>query len=259
MSPLARAARGAAILGAGRDGVRLFVGSLAVAVFLTGCGNINSSARNAEGVRLFQQARYQEALKHFQEATYADPNNPDGYYNLAATYHRIGKLDARKADLDQAENYYNMCLDEHERRGSNPRDAYRGLATLLLEQGRTDEARRLLHGWVDRDPASADARIELARLNEELGDRLAAKELLLAALQIEPDNARALAALGKLREDTGETAEALAAYQRSLAKNRFQPEVAARVAALRSAVTWGAPPPSSPDTRLVEQPSPPLR
>ena len=234
---------------------------LFLAVCCCGCGNFNASARNAEGVRLFQQARYQEALRHFQEATYADPGNPDGYYNLAATYHRLGKLEGNQSYLDQAEHYYNMGLDECERRDVNPRDCYRGLATLLTEQGRTDEAMRLMQGWVDRAPGSADARIELARLTEEFGDRLAARERLIEALAIEPENPRALAALGRIREESGEHAQALAAYQRSLARNRFQPEVAARVAALQSTTgaSWGAPPPSAPGTRLVDRESSPLR
>ena len=66
-----------------------------------GCGDL----RNAEGVRLYQQARYQDALREFQGATYDDPGNADAYYNLAMTYHQIGRLEHRQADLQQAECY----------------------------------------------------------------------------------------------------------------------------------------------------------
>jgi len=117
----------------------------------TGCGGVAAQGRNSEGVRLFQQARYQDAAKQFQEATYADPNNADGYYNLAATYHRIGRLEHRQADLNQAESYYNLCLD----RNSNHTDGYRGLAVLLAEQGRKEEAFRLVEGWAQRQPGLA--------------------------------------------------------------------------------------------------------
>ena len=48
-----------------------------------GCTNFVASSRNADGVTLFQRGQYQDALAKFQEATYADPNNADGYYNLA--------------------------------------------------------------------------------------------------------------------------------------------------------------------------------
>ncbi len=221
-----------------------------------GCSSFLASAHNAQGVRQFQQARYDEALRQFQEANYADPDNADACYNLAATYHRLGKLDGRQDYLDQAESYYNQCLD----RDDNHYECYRGLAVLLAEQGRRDEAFRLLEGWVDRHPQESEARVELARLCQELGDVEAAKEHLVDALALEPSNDRALAALGKIREQSGELDQALAVYQRSLWHNQFRPEVAARVAALRS--TLGAYGPSGrlpAETRLVDRPATTLR
>jgi predicted Zn-dependent protease len=50
-------------------------------------------------------------------------------------------------------------------------EAYRGLAVLLADQGRTQEAFTLLDTWAKKKPMSADAKIELARLCEEFGDR----------------------------------------------------------------------------------------
>jgi len=199
---------------------------------VAGCGNFAAQGRNAEGVRLFQQAKYQDAMQHFQEATNEDPKNADAYYNLAATYHRLGKLEGRQAYLDQAETLYNQCLDRH----PDHADCYRGLAVLLAEQGKTQEAFRLVEGWVDHQPGSPDAKIELARLFDEQGDRQAARQHLQEALSIDPENSRALVALGKIREDMGERAEALSAYRRALARDNRQPEVAARVAALQSAL-----------------------
>jgi tetratricopeptide (TPR) repeat protein len=203
--------------------------AIGLLVVVSGCGSFVARGYNAEGVRSFQQAQYQLALTQFGEAIHEDPANPDGYYNLAATYHRIGKTSKRQTDLDQAESFYNQCLDhdpEH-------RDCYRGLAVLLVEENRTQEAFRLIEGWAGRQPASADARIELARLNEECGDKKSAQDHLVEALTIEPNNARALAALGKIREELGQRAQAVANYQRSLYLNPFQPELAAHVAALQ--------------------------
>ena len=236
-----------------RMAVAILVGAtLSLAV---GCADFSAQGRNAEGVRLFSQGRYHEALRQFQEAAYTDPISPDGYYNLAATYHRLGLVESRRSDLDQAENYYNQCLD----RDPNHADCYRGLAVLLAEQGRNQEAFRLVEGWVDRNPAAADAKIELARLFQEYGDRTAAKDHLIEALQADPDNSRALAALGKIREDMGEPGQAMVDYQRSLWYDRFQPQVASRIAALRS--TTPTPLSGGPDaaTRLVEKEAAPLR
>jgi len=224
-----------------------------------GCSGLSARNRNAEGVQLFQQARYQEALRQFQEATFTDPNNPDGYYNLAATHHRIGIVQQDAEQLERAERYYHMCLD----RNDNHRDCHRGLAVLLVEQGRKDDAFRLLKGWAESQPALADAKIELARLSEEFGDKTAAKEHLQEALKNAPDNPRALAALGKIREGMGEHAQALADYQRAQLRGGHQPQVAARISALRSTI---APPASislpetpRPQTRMVGRGPAPLR
>ena len=225
---------------------------------LSGCGGFNAQGRNSEGVRLFQQARYQEAAKHFQEATYADPNNADAYYNLAATYHRIGKVEHRQADLDQSETYYNLCLD----RNDDHTECYRGLAVLLAEQGRDDEAFRLVEGWVQRQPTSAEAKVELARLNDEFGNRQAAKEHLIEALAVQPDNPRALTALGKIREDDGDKAQALANYQRSLGFDNRQPQVASRISALQgqaAGATMIAAPIVELGTRMADRDPAPLK
>ncbi len=208
----------------------VLAGTLAPILLLGGCGSVASRGINAEGVRLFQQSRYDEALQQFQKAIHLNPKDADGYYNLAATYHRLGLLNQRPSDLKQAEHYYHMCLDQN----PDHRECYRGLAVLLVEQGRGEEAFRLLKGWADRRPDLADPKIELARLYEEFGDRETAKDYLVSALGVEPSNARALAALGRLRELSGDTLQALADYQRSLEANRFQEGVQQRVAALRS-------------------------
>ena len=197
-----------------------------------GCGGLAAQGKNAEGVRLFDQVRYQEAIQQFHEATNNDPKSADGYYNLASAHYRLGVREGDESELKQADHYYRMCLD----RDPDHRECYRGLAVLLVNQGRSDEALQLVQDWVDRQPGLAAPKIELARLYEESGDVEAAKTHLLEALAVDHENARALAALGKLREQTGETVQALADYQRSLWHDRFQPEVAARAGALKAAL-----------------------
>ena len=222
---------------------------LVVLALFSGC-NVASSGMNMEGARLHQQGDYQAAMQRFMQAIAQDPNNADSYYNLAATHHRMGKLNNNEADLIQAESFYNQCLD----RNSDHTECYRGLAVLLTETERPDAAFRLMEGWVTRSPALADAKIELARLSQEFGNNNAAKEHLLSALNLEPSNSRALTALGNIREADGEHLQALQNYERSLASNQFQPLVASRVAALQSTVgrsTLLSPPG---ETRVVSEP-----
>jgi tetratricopeptide (TPR) repeat protein len=207
-----------------------------------------ANSQNSEGVRMFDQAYYQGALQRFQQSVQSDPKNPDGYYNLARTYHQLGKLHNQATDFQQSESYYHQCLD----RDPNNQDCYRGLAVLLMEQNRSGDAFKLMEGWAARNPALPAPKIELARLYEETGNKDAAKAQLIDALGVDPNNARALAALGKLREDAGDTAQALANYQRALLIDPRQPQVASRVGALGTPVApIGAPP----GTRIVTSPS----
>ena len=85
----------------------------------------------------------------------------------------------------------------------------------------------MLNHWSAASPKSADPKVELARLLEEVGQTEQAKAQLVDALTIDPHNARALTALGRLRDQSGDRRQALANYQRSLTLNRFQPDVAA--------------------------------
>jgi tetratricopeptide (TPR) repeat protein len=212
-----------------------------------GCAMLSDS-QNTQGVRMFEQAYYQGALQHFQQAVQTDPNNPDAYYNLARTYHQLGKLHSQPSDLQQAESYYHQCLDH------NPehQDCYRGLAVLLVEQNRRDDAFKLVQNWAARNPSSPAPKVELARLYEESGNRDLAKQQLIDAVAVDPANARALAALGKLREDAGETVQALANYQRSLASNPNQPLLASRVTSMTTPSAPVFTPPGG--TRVVTAP-----
>lgn len=232
--------------------VLLLLGRLRLALLLpllaAGCG-LNSKSQNAAGVRFYQQGYYQGAMQRFQQAIYNDPKNGDSYYNMAATLHKTGRGNQSQNELDQAESYYNQCLDH----SPNHRDCYRGLAVLLSEQGRSEEAFRLIEGWSVRSPTMSDPKIELARLHQEYGDREAAKNHLLEALAVDPNNSRALAALGKIHDEVGNAPQALANYQRSLMSNRQQPEVAARVATLQPALgNRMLAPPTISGTRTVQ-------
>lgn len=221
-------------------------------VALAGC-ELASQGLNVDGVRQFQQGNYQAAAERFTSAIANDPVSADGYYNLAATLHRTGTLFGREEDLKQAENLYNQCLEWD----SDHVDCYRGLAVLLTETGRTDAAFRLLEGWHKRSPNSAEPRVELARLLEETGSDEAAKGQLAEALALDPHNSRALTALARIRDREGDHLQALSDYQRSLAINRMQPEVRARVATLSAAIGGGATASAIPtsETRFVRQPS----
>jgi tetratricopeptide (TPR) repeat protein len=209
-------------------------------LWASGCGSFAAQGMNAEGVRLFSESRYDDAIQEFHRAINNDPRNADGYYNLAATYHRMGMQTGNKQFLQQAEEYYRMCQDHD----PDHTQCYRGLAVLLVQQGRSEEAFHLIETWSDRQPTLAEPKIELARLYQEFGDLTAAKTHLNEAVRVDPQNARALAALGNLHEQLGEQAAALQDYHQSLAHDPSQPDLASHVAALQSGFSPAFPSPA---------------
>jgi tetratricopeptide (TPR) repeat protein len=217
----------------------------------TGC-NMLADGKNIEGVRLLQQGQPQAALQQFQQVAANNPTNADAYYNMAATYHRLGSQSKDKQQFDQAEALYNQCLDLNE----NHVDCRRGLAVLLAETNRSDRAFNLLKNWVDSNPRSADARIELARLYEEFGDVETAKLHLNQAILADENSHRAWAALGRIREQLGDSEQALANYQRSYRLNTFQPQIAERITMLSQSATNGVDATIPGNTRIVTRPAP---
>jgi tetratricopeptide (TPR) repeat protein len=187
-----------------------------------------ASGQNATGARLYEQGQYSAALQRFQKVIESDPTNADGYYNLAATNHRLGNQRGDVQQLTQAESLYNECLDHD----PNHVECHRGLAVLLVDTGRPDRAFALMKNWASQNPNFAEPRIELARLYEEVSDPGTALKYLEDAIQKDPNNSRAWLALGRLREQSGDLNQALQNYQRSLALNNRQPMAVERVAAL---------------------------
>jgi len=208
------------------------LGGLTLLVAAPGC-QWAASGQNATGARLYEQGQYSAAMQQFQKVIATDPNNADGYYNLAATKHRLGLQRNDAEMLGQAEALYNQCLDH----APNHVECHRGLAVLLIDTGRPDRAFALMKNWASQNPNFAEPRIELARLYEEANDSDTALKYLEDAVQKDANSSRAWLALGRLREQSGDYVQAVQNYQRSLAINNMQPFATERVAALNRQIS----------------------
>ena len=191
-----------------------------------------ANGQNSVGARLYEQGQYSAALQQFQKVVSADPTNADGYYNLAATNHRLGVQRGDAAQLTQAESLYNQCLDVD----PNHVECHRGLAVLLADTNRPDRAFALLKNWAAASPNYAEPRIELARLYEDVREPETALKYLEDAVQTDPNNARAWLALGRLREQAGDLNQALQNYQRSVVLGAADPMVTSRIASLNRSI-----------------------
>lgn len=231
------------------DGSRWLIGLLGLTILLAaGCHSAGTN-QNIQGVQQFQQGQPQAAIQNFEKALADNPTNPDAFYNLGATYHYIGKQRSDNRMLQESEALYNRCLD------LNPDHiaCHRALAVLLVDTNRPQSAFTLLERWCNRNPQSADAKIELARLSEEFGENDRAKQYLTEAIDVNPNNARAWSALARLREEDGQLAQALNNYQQAYHLNNYQPGVAQRIASVQQQIrTDSTTPPGG--TRTVENP-----
>jgi Tfp pilus assembly protein PilF len=208
---------------------RVIVLGIALPMLLVSVGcRWTASGKNALGTQLHQQGQYTAALQQFQQVVATDPTNPDGYYNLAATTHRLAKQRNDEALFRNAEALYNQCLDH----APNHVECHRGLAVLLVDTGRPDRAFALMKNWASQNPSASEPRVELARLYEEAGEPETALKYLEDAVQQDANNSRAWLALARLRESSGDLSQALQNYQRALALNNTQPMISERIAAL---------------------------
>ncbi len=210
---------------------------------------MSAQGRNVDGVRDYQTGQYHGAIQHFQQALTRDPNNADAYYNLAATYYALGKMNNDQALLQQAEGLYHQCLDLNPDHTS----CYRGLASLLVDTDRQESAFTLVKRWAERSYYSAEPRIELARLYDEFNDQETAIQHLTDALQIDATNARAWTAMGQLREKRGELAQALSNYQQAQNLNQHQQGLVPRIASLQQNLNARTMPFGAP-TQMVNTP-----
>ncbi len=208
---------------------RLTLMLVAISPVLSSAGcHWGASGKNALGAQLHQQGQYTAALQQFQQVVTEDPTNPDGYYNLAATTHRLANQRNDESLFRNAEALYNQCLDH----SPNHVECHRGLAVLLMDTARPDRAFTLLKNWAAQNPLSAEPRVELARLYEEAGEPNTALKYLEDAVQQDANNSRAWLALARLRENSGDLPQALQNYQRALALNNTQPMIGERISAL---------------------------
>jgi len=193
-----------------------------------GCTNMTAEGRNSQGVKYYQQARYDMAISEFQNAVTQNPDSPQGYYNIGMIYHKMGQQSREATYYAQAEQYYKLCLSKN----SNHEVCRQKFAELLFETGRCVEAFNFLHDWEEGNRHAAAPKLAMAKLYQDAGRPEDALSYLNAAALKEPQNAQVYNALGKFREAYGDTVLALENYRVSYQINPTQQEIATKIAQL---------------------------
>ena len=205
---------------------------------MTGCLSSQGYMVNRAGQTFYDRGNYAQAAMEFQRAVAVDPYNADYVSNLASALKKQGNLPAAEQTWRQALNI-------------NPshQPSYHGLAQMMIENSRQQEASQLLTSWAQAQPYSAEPYLEMAWLNRESGNAAGTQQSLQQALSINPNHPKALASMGQYYQDVGQMAAATTMYQRSLQNNWYQPEVQSRLATLRG---FESPEAAMPQTQLAQ-------
>ena len=203
-----------------RSSALLVLGLLSLSA-ASGCNAWTGLSFNESGRAYYRTGRYDMARAEFKRASLDSP------FNAVYTANMAGAMQ-KKGDILHAEQTYRRALDQN----PSHQPAWHGLAKLMVDTGRPDEARSLLQSWVGSQPYSPDAHLEMAWLEQEVGNHAGAKPWLEQALRANPRHPKVLAHIGQYYQKTGQQRQALTMYQRSLESDWYQPQVQNRVKGL---------------------------
>jgi protein O-GlcNAc transferase len=177
----------------------------------------NASLHDALGAVLAQQGQYDPAKSEFQQAIALDPRLPAAHYHLGSLF--LNRNDAADAVLEltqastlSAGNVLYMIQ----------------LGRALRAAGQDERAVQILQHAVELDPASIDpasidARYELALALQSSGNVQQALPLFRQVVAARPQDPSALTNLGLALVQTGNANSAIPFYLRALALNPANP------------------------------------
>jgi tetratricopeptide (TPR) repeat protein len=147
----------------------------------------STMAHNNLATALRAKGRLDESLGHSREAVRLSPDSVEALGNLAAGLQLQGKL-------DEAIEYYRRAVQNmKEYGGANLyADAYNGLGSALLRQGKPDEAFSCFINALELRPDHLFAHLNLSTMYARQGKLKEALEYVDKALQINPGSPEAL-------------------------------------------------------------------
>lgn len=192
-----------------------------------GCVTTATSERaqvyNDDGVYLFAQGQYRQALDDFELALTLQPQDANLLFNAGQCHDRLGRWQT-------AEKYYLECLQQ----SAKHVEARRAYVALLARTGRSDQANQLIDQWLKQQPDLADAYVLDAWRLRRQNALPQAHGRLQQALALDPHHPAALTELGIVYEQTGMPDRAYVLYERILARDARNDEVAQRLEQLRA-------------------------
>lgn len=161
----------------------LAVAVLSLLTFMTGCNRLQARDQLNKGVSAYKNAKYEEAIGHFQKAVQLDPKLPMARLYLATAY-----AQQVVPDLETSENLQSaqMAIDGFKDvLSKEPKDltALKGIASLYFNTKKYDDAREWQKKVIEADPNDPEAHYSIGVIDWRLAYRNAVKSLAATGMQ----------------------------------------------------------------------------
>jgi tetratricopeptide (TPR) repeat protein len=151
--------------------------ALSLLPMMTGCKKLEARDHLNKGVQAFKNARYEDAIQHFQQAVTLDPTYPAAQLYLATAY-----AQSVVPDLQTPENlkHAQMAIDGFKSvYDKDPKDvsSIKGIAALYLNIGKYDDAKAWQLKAIEADPQDAEAHYTVGYIDWRQAYRNAVQQL----------------------------------------------------------------------------------
>ncbi|MGC2639523.1 MAG: tetratricopeptide repeat protein [Acidobacteriaceae bacterium] len=160
----------------------------------------------------YAENHFQEAIHAFNQCLTLTPHDLRAEYNLGLAYAGLGRN-------DEAAAAYRTAIAWDQDSAAKDPQPYLDLGTLLLDEGKPDEALPALQQAVALDPQNPRAHEQLGQTWEQLKNLSQADTEMHAAVKLAPDVASLHFELGRILQREGLTANARAEFARCAALN----------------------------------------
>lgn len=155
---------------------------------------------------LSREGKLDEAIAAYEGIAATAPGIPLVHYNLGAAYKKKGDLAKAEAEMRRACEMDPLFVD-----------GYVGLATLLAESGKQDEAIEVIRQGAAANEQSGRLQYALGVLAEGKGDAATAKQAFLKAEELDPQNVETQYHLATVALNMNDKAEAIARLEKFVA------------------------------------------
>lgn len=167
------------------------------------------------GVELYQEGKYDLAIKNFEIVLKENPDFAEGYYN-------IGMAHLKKGDLDNAITQMVKAIELK----PDFIQAYFGLGQVYIERGEKDKATEVFRQAVDTAPNDASTYVNLGILYFTNNEDELALEALFKAKDLDPSLAQTYYQIGLVYTRKGELDKTIESFEKFLELAPQAPEAA---------------------------------